>query len=154
MTNGEKLKEIFPNIVVNECAITIHATTKVECCSEKHCKGSISYDFWKEWWNSEYKEPTKALEQEPIIDKIRAEIEQYQSDAFYSDDVMMNKRTVLQILDKYKSLEQGTCKNCKYWQKSARTWGGLMYCALLSGEYMIDTEEDFYCADYKDRREE
>lgn len=36
-------------------------------------------------------------------DKIRAEIEAYQSDAFYSDDVMMNKRTVLGIIDKYRN---------------------------------------------------
>lgn len=44
----------------------------------------------------------KALEQESILDKIRAEIEAYRSDAFYPDDVMMNKRMVLQIIDKYR----------------------------------------------------
>ena len=38
-----------------------------------------------------------------VLDKIRAEIEAYQSDAFYSDDVMMNKRTVLEIINKYKA---------------------------------------------------
>lgn len=47
------------------------------------------------------------LEQEPILNKIRTEIETYQSDAFYSDDVMMNKRTVLQIIDKYKAENEG-----------------------------------------------
>lgn len=37
-----------------------------------------------------------------VLDSVRAEIETYQSDAFYSDDVMMNKRTVLEIIDKYR----------------------------------------------------
>ena len=36
-----------------------------------------------------------------VIDDIKAEIEAYQSDAFYSDNVMMNKRLVLEIIDKY-----------------------------------------------------
>lgn len=40
---------------------------------------------------------------EERLDKIRAEIEQYQSDAFYSDNVMINKRTILEIIDKYKT---------------------------------------------------
>ena len=37
-----------------------------------------------------------------VIDDIKAEIEAYQSDAFYSDNVMMNKRMVLDIIDKYR----------------------------------------------------
>lgn len=45
----------------------------------------------------------KALEQEPIIDKIRTEIEEYQKDAFYSNDVMMSRKLVLSIIDKYKA---------------------------------------------------
>lgn len=38
-----------------------------------------------------------------VIDKIRAEIEEYQKDAFYSNDVMMPRKLVLSIIDKYKS---------------------------------------------------
>lgn len=46
---------------------------------------------------------TEAIsEQEPILDKIRTEVEAYRSDAFYPDDVMMNKRMVLEIIDKYR----------------------------------------------------
>lgn len=49
----------------------------------------------------------KALEQEPILDKIRAEVEAYQSDAFYHSDVMLNKRMVLEIIDKYRTESEG-----------------------------------------------
>lgn len=45
----------------------------------------------------------KTLDNENVLDKIKAEIEAYQSDAFYSDDVMMNKRMILKIIDKYKA---------------------------------------------------
>lgn len=38
-----------------------------------------------------------------VLDKIRAEIEAYQSDAFYHDNVMMNKEMVLGIIDKYRA---------------------------------------------------
>lgn len=38
-----------------------------------------------------------------VLDHVRAEIEAYQSDAFYHDNVMMNKRMVLDIIDKYKA---------------------------------------------------
>lgn len=44
----------------------------------------------------------KALDQEDVIGKIREEVEAYQADAFYPNDVMMHKRTVLQIIDKYR----------------------------------------------------
>ena len=52
-TNGDVIKALFPNVETHEFAITIHATTKVEC---NGVKGGISYDFWKEWWNAKYKE--------------------------------------------------------------------------------------------------
>lgn len=42
-------------------------------------------------------------EEREVLDKIRAEIEEYQKDAFYSDDVMMSKKMVLAIIDKYKA---------------------------------------------------
>ena len=54
--------------------------------------------------NSEYTdEIIKALEQEPILDKLRAEIEQTSEtvDGFLMHDG--TKRTVLQIIDKYKA---------------------------------------------------
>ena len=43
-----------------------------------------------------------------VLDKIRAEIEAYQSDAFYHDNVMMNKRMVLEIIDKYRKESEET----------------------------------------------
>ena len=55
MTNGEVIQALFPDIVTHDMAISIHAATKVTCCGDKHCRGAISYDFWKEWWNAPYK---------------------------------------------------------------------------------------------------
>lgn len=48
----------------------------------------------------------EAIKQMDAIDKIRAKIEAYQSDAFYHDNVMMNKEMVLGIIDKYKEGEK------------------------------------------------
>lgn len=50
-SNGDIIKAMFPNIITDEFASTIHATTKVVSNS---VKGSISYDFWKDWWNALY----------------------------------------------------------------------------------------------------
>ena len=52
--------------------------------------------------DKDYDRLCKALDNENVIEKIRAEIEAYQSDAFYPDNVMMNKRMVLEIIDKYR----------------------------------------------------
>lgn len=51
-TNGDVIKAMFPNIITDKFASTIHATTKVV---SNGVKGGISYDFWKEWWNAPYK---------------------------------------------------------------------------------------------------
>lgn len=48
------------------------------------------------------REAIEALEQEDVIGKIREDVEAYQADAFYPNDVMMHKRTVLQIIDKHR----------------------------------------------------
>lgn len=50
-TNGDVIKAMFPNIITDEFASTIHTTTKVV---SNGVKGVISYDFWKDWWNSLY----------------------------------------------------------------------------------------------------
>lgn len=50
----------------------------------------------------------KDNEQESILNKIRAEIANYQKEAFYSDDVVMTKRMVLAIIDKYKAESEAT----------------------------------------------
>lgn len=50
----------------------------------------------------------------------------------------------------------GTCKDCKHWDKDDK------YCKHLSNEYgwfedddyRVDTEEDFYCADFEKRGNE
>ena len=64
---------------------------------------ALNYD--RNQYNQGYNDAKElyASKHESILDKIRAEIEAYQSDAFYSDDVMMNKRTVLGIIDKYRN---------------------------------------------------
>ena len=58
-TNGDVLKAMFPNIITDEFATTIHATTKVV---SNGVKGSISYDFWKDWWNASYKAESESEE--------------------------------------------------------------------------------------------
>ena len=137
MTNGEKIKEIFPDINIYEHGSTYSINNE--------------YNFNASWWTAEYKEPTtknkdkitmpyatpdncgnyieqttkndlgvdytindlddfikfgkkafgveltiKALEQEPILDKIRAEIKSMSGDIETIADV-------LQIIDKYKA---------------------------------------------------
>ena len=51
------------------------------------------------------------------LNKIRAEIEAYQSDAFYPDDVMINKKMVLEIIDRFKVVADidHTCHTCKHY---------------------------------------
>ena len=48
MTNGEKIKEIFPSMPINVSEDTVY------------CGKSKAYigEFSKEWWNAEYKAPT------------------------------------------------------------------------------------------------
>ena len=55
-TNGDVIKALFPNIITDEFASTIHATTKVV---SNGIKGGISYDFWKDWWNAPYQKGGK-----------------------------------------------------------------------------------------------
>ena len=52
VTNGDMMKTMFPNIDFHDMAFTVHATTNV---TSNGVKGSISYDFWKEWWNAPYR---------------------------------------------------------------------------------------------------
>lgn len=54
------------------------------------------------YWKEHYEEIIKALEQEPILDKIRAEIGNALSDG------MIHKKTVLGIIDKYKAETEDT----------------------------------------------
>ena len=53
-----------------------------------------TYDFETIW---------KAIQNGIPLDDLRAEIEEYQKDAFYSDDVMIPKKMILAIIDKYKA---------------------------------------------------
>ena len=55
-TNGDMMKIMFPKVDFHEMAFTVHATTKV---TSNGIKGSISYDFWKDWWNSLYQKGGK-----------------------------------------------------------------------------------------------
>ena len=66
--------------------------------SDGNLQGYLEFNQLAEW----LKDYKRLLEQEPILNKIRSEIEAYQSDAFYPDDVMMNRRMILEIIDKYK----------------------------------------------------
>ena len=46
-----------------------------------------------------------------VLDKVRAEIADYQKEAIYSDDVVMTKRMVLAIIDEYKAECEENNKN-------------------------------------------
>ena len=84
MTNGELFIRENPNIKfkINGSCVWIY-----------YPDGVNHYTMPVSWWDKEI----------GLFDRITAEIEAYQSDAFYSDDVMMNKRTVLGIIDKYRN---------------------------------------------------
>lgn len=63
--------------------------------------------YWQEHWE----EVIKVLEQEPILDKLYAEIEELQRDMLYASKVEFND--IYKILDKYKTeseVEDGECK--------------------------------------------
>lgn len=53
-TNGDVVLAMFPEVKADEFYMTVHTTTNVICDG---VKGGISYDFWKEWWNTPYKLP-------------------------------------------------------------------------------------------------
>lgn len=82
MTNGEKLCEIFPDMHYTLSDKTHRVVTTIGVCA--------SFDI--EWWNSEYKAP----EQEPILDKIKAEVEKQERWLFlaglttYNVDIAFN----------------------------------------------------------------
>ena len=72
----------------------------------KWCTDCREYDQEKHCchrWSKVIRNTVEEMKQEPILNKIRAEIEEYQKDAFYSNDVMMPKKMVLAIIDKYKA---------------------------------------------------
>ncbi len=62
MTNGEKIKEIFPST-------DSRLDEKTGIILVKWVDGATKC-FKADWWNAEYEDPIKALEQEPILDKI------------------------------------------------------------------------------------
>ncbi len=59
--------------------------------------------------SEQIKEIVKALEQEPILDKIRAEIEEFEEEVFYRTKDYSDYAAVrhcLDIIDKYKESEE------------------------------------------------
>lgn len=70
--------------------------------SDGNLQGCLEFRQLAEW----LKDYKRLLEQEPVLDKIRTEVESYQSDAFYPEDVMMNRRMVLEIIDKYREVTE------------------------------------------------
>lgn len=63
MTNGEKLKEVFPNLRITEFE------SYISVMGEDYEFNNV---YPKKWWNAEYKEPTtkKVLKQEPCEDAV------------------------------------------------------------------------------------
>lgn len=114
MTNREKFREVFNKDIHWSRALE----PQILALKSAHIDG---IDCMEEWLNSEYIEPQveednkkimpwylepfkqaietldREVEQEPILDKIRAEIDNALSDG------MIHKKTVLGIIDKYKA---------------------------------------------------
>lgn len=79
-------------------------------------KGYLDEEVYTEKCRNAHKMAIKALEQEPVIDKIKAEIEQvsfthyFEYGEYYGEDSrqerIVNFDTVIQIIDKYKESEE------------------------------------------------
>ena len=95
MTNGEKIKEIFPSI-------DSRLDEKTGIMLVKWVDGATKC-FKADWWNAEYEEPIKALEQEPILDKIRAEILHLKTKTSFT---FVNIDDVLRLIDKHKESKE------------------------------------------------
>lgn len=97
-----------------------HCEKQIEHCEKCAREGHNREELHRKVYE-EHKLILELLEQEPfinkpcvstgvcehdknvVLDKIRAEIANYQKEAVYSDDVVMTKRMVLAIIDKYKT---------------------------------------------------
>lgn len=120
MTNEDKLREIFPKTIFVQHKESDKITMLV-CSDEwlnaeykepqtfKWCTDCREYDQEKHCchrWSKAIRNTVEQMKQEyierEVLDKIRAEVANYQKDAFYSDDIVMTKRMVLAIIDKYK----------------------------------------------------
>ena len=115
MTNKEKFKEVF-GLEIDDSA---------DCgffdCSDKLCKDCPVKET-KSWWNTEYISPqsgtwvtmtydayvdllsqtVKALEQEPAIDKIRAEI-MNETESIWNTEIIVGMKRAVDIIDNYKA---------------------------------------------------
>lgn len=67
MTNGEKIKEIFP-----QAEIIPQHVTDIGLIGYDVCIDGETY-FSKEWWNMEYQEPVTNLEAAEVLDKYKSE---------------------------------------------------------------------------------
>lgn len=131
MTNGEKIKTMFPNAEIS-IVKSNYGRTKVAVDWKFEQIPSYYNLFYEDWWNAEYKEPTtkndsgvdytinslddfielgkkafgveltiKALEQEPILEKIYADIQRLRGCSCSCSDGIIDD--VEDILDKYKA---------------------------------------------------
>lgn len=88
----EGIKKYPDNITSYPVTIHLYDAVRNGTPLDKHDEEIIAETVESIWGKPPYTE---------LLEKLRAEIEAYQSDAFYSDNVMMNKKTVLEIIDKY-----------------------------------------------------
>ena len=91
MTNGEKMKIVFPDIKMwGESKDTLD-----------YSLGGMIHSVTKSWWNAEYKEPTTKNDL-GVLDQIRAEIETLNPfDYGYHRSDMLDM--VLGVIDKYRN---------------------------------------------------
>ena len=117
MTNGENILSAFSNATIRRCKNKDFTYIEVE----QNDKWIADFDM--EWWNAEYKEPNMSgkptSSQEPILDKIRAEIKALSPTPTVYDVVDGNPikdavwetiADVLKIIDKYKAESEKTRK--------------------------------------------
>ena len=69
MTNGEKIKEIFP-----QAEIIPQYVVDIGLIGYDVCIDGETY-FSEEWWNMEYLEPVANLEAAEVLDKYKSESE-------------------------------------------------------------------------------
>lgn len=143
MTNGEKMHVMFPSAEIEE---------------EKDGNDvwiAIDYltNFTKDWWNTEYKEPTKN-DLGVDTDKLIADCEKMSFDIDF-----FNKPLKVVALDAVKNIANElpsvtpqeptiiTCKDCKYYRNKGNKHS---YCTKrLNVDSVTDRyrEPNFYCAD-------
>ena len=152
MTNGEKIREVFPNARIGYHKATDlvdeHVTVFINGCDT--CQ-----DYSMEWWNAEYKEPTTKndlgvdlISRNEVLNRL-ASIAKIKAKSDAQKSLMGRCIFMVECMPSVTSLEPRiiTCSECKYYRNKGNKNS---YCTKrLNVESVIDRyrEPNFYCAD-------